>query len=65
MSSAPARPAAAVSDWTCACGQAYRIGETATGLRLWPRSGVAAYSRHGLTPGACCIRCGAPLRETA
>jgi hypothetical protein len=61
-----AQPAAPIQfpnahDWICHCGQRYRVTETASATRLWPRTGFAAYSRHGLELGAQCVRCGEPL----
>ena len=50
--------AVAAAEWTCACGQAYRITGANATLRLWPRSGNFAYSRQGIGSGCCCIRCG-------
>jgi hypothetical protein len=48
--------------WVCACGQDYRMADTRDGVRFWPSTGAAAYSRGGLTAEAPCIRCGDRIR---
>src|SRR3954453_8613435 len=45
-------------EWTCECGQAYRVAVLRSVTRFWPRNSVDGYSRHGLTERARCIRCG-------
>ena len=45
------------AEWTCECGQAYRIAVLRGERRFWPRNSVDGYSRHGLPEKACCIRC--------
>jgi hypothetical protein len=49
------------SVWTCSCGQSYRRATIAAGVRFWPSSGAAGYSRHGLSAGSSCIRCDRPI----
>jgi hypothetical protein len=50
-------------EWTCECGQAYRVAAVRGVTRFWPRNSVDGYSRHGLTERARCIRCARPLRR--
>ena len=51
-------------EWTCECGQAYRVALVHGGdKRFWPRNSVDGYSRHGLAERARCIRCARALRR--
>jgi len=53
-----------VGEWTCECGQAYRVAVVRGVIRFWPRNSVDGYSRHGLSERARCIRCARSLRRT-
>jgi hypothetical protein len=52
------------AEWTCECGQAYRVAVLRSVTRFWPRNSVEGYSRHGLTERARCIRCARSLRRS-
>ena len=60
MATQPASAPALV--WVCACGQAYRMAATGDGVRFWPSTDAAAYSRGGLTAEAPCVSCGDRIR---
>ena len=49
------------AEWTCECGQAYRVAVLGGERRFWPRNSVDGYGRRGLPEKACCIRCNSSL----
>jgi hypothetical protein len=49
------------TDWTCDCGQVYRIAVRDERGTLWPRNSAAGFSTHGLGTDEACVRCGKPL----
>ena len=51
-------------EWTCKCGQAYRVAVIHSVIRFWPRNSVDGYSKHGLTERAHCVRCARALRRS-
>jgi len=58
--------AAKAADWSCGCGQQYRVAVIDGCRTLWPRNSVAGFSTRGLGADAACVRCGQPLDvETA
>jgi len=50
-------------EWTCECGQAYRVAVVHNVTRFWPRNSADGYSRRGLIERARCIRCARSLRR--
>ena len=52
-------------EWTCECGQAYRVAAVHGDTRFWPRNSVDGYSTHALAERARCIRCARSLRRAA
>jgi hypothetical protein len=61
MATETPRASQRTGEWTCACGQAYRIAPVDGETRLWPRNSADGYSRHGLTGHARCVRCARSL----
>jgi hypothetical protein len=51
---------AAVGDYRCPCGQAYRLESTTARVRAWPANGGGCFSVRELVAPSC-IRCGALL----
>jgi len=52
------------AEWTCECGQSYRVAVFRGETRFWPRNSVDGYSRHGLPEHSRCIRCARALPGT-
>jgi hypothetical protein len=52
---------ATATDWTCECGQAYRVAVRGGRRTLWPKNSAAGFSTHGLGTDEMCVRCGKPL----
>jgi hypothetical protein len=47
-----------IGDWTCQCGQAYRVLAMPDGVRMWPRNSNNGFAR-AQVDGSCV--CGAPI----
>jgi hypothetical protein len=53
------------ADWTCGCGQRYRVAVTGERRTFWPRNSAIGFSTHALGCDATCVRCGKPLDGAA